>query len=65
MCIRYCIIREIFLPTKREVEEAKSIVEAYNNSKGGVISVDGKMVDEPVIRLMKKRLFLAGVVLKR
>ena len=59
------IIRERFLPTQREVEEAKSIVEAYNNSKGGVISVDGKMVDEPVIRLMKKRLFLAGVVLKR
>jgi len=59
------IIRERFLPTQQEVEEAKNIVEAYNSSKGGVISVDGKMIDEPVIRLMKKRLFLAGVVLKK
>jgi len=54
------IIKERFLPTEEELEEARKIIEAYSNSKGGVISVDGKMVDEPIVRLMKKRLWLSG-----
>ena len=58
------VIKERFLPTKEELEEAKKIIEAYSNSKGGAISVDGKMVDEPIVRLMKKRLRLSGIDLE-
>tara|TARA_Y100000590_G_scaffold79789_1_gene88591 strand:- start:12546 stop:13367 length:822 start_codon:yes stop_codon:yes gene_type:complete len=58
------IIKERFLPTKEEIEEAEKIIEAYSNSKGGAISVDGKMVDEPIVRLMKKRLWLVGIDLE-
>ena len=58
------IIKERFLPTKEELEEAKEIIEAYSNSKGGAISVNGKMVDEPIVKLMKKRLWLSGIDLE-
>ena len=31
------------------------------NSDGGAIAVDGKMVDEPIVKLMKKKLILVGL----
>ncbi len=54
------IIRRNFLPTDQEIEEAKEIIKAFANSDGGAIAVNGKMVDEPVVKLMKKKLMLAG-----
>ena len=54
------IIRRNFLPTDQEIEEAKEIIKAFANSDGGAIVVNGKMVDEPVVKLMKKKLMLAG-----
>ncbi len=57
-------IKERFLPTEEELKEAKKIIEAYSNTRGGAISVDGKMVDEPIVRLMKKRLWLSGTDLE-
>ena len=58
------VIKESFLPTKEDLEEAQKILKAFSKSKGGAISVDGKMIDEPIIKLMKKRLFLAGIDFK-
>jgi len=54
------IIRRSFLPTNQEIEEAKEVIKAFANSDGGAIAVNGKMVDEPVVKLMKKKLILAG-----
>ena len=42
------------------MSEAKEIIKAFANSDGGAIAVNGKMVDEPVVKLMKKKLMLAG-----
>ena len=50
-----------FLPSKEEIEEAKKTIKAFVKSDGGAIAVDGKMVDEPVVKLMKKKLILAGL----
>ena len=58
------VIKESFLPTKEDLEEAQKILKAFSKSKGGAISVDGKMIDAPIIKLMKKRLFLAGIDFK-
>ena len=58
------VIKESFLPTKEDLEEAQKILKAFSKSKGGAISVDGKMIDKPIIKLMKKRLFLAGIDFK-
>ena len=54
-------IKRNFLPSEAEIEEAKNIVKAFMNSDGGAIAVDGKMVDEPIVKLMKKKLILAGL----
>ena len=55
------VIKESFLPTKEDLEVAQKILKAFSKSKGGAISVDGKMIDEPIIKVMKKRLFQAGI----
>ena len=54
-------IKRNFLPSEAEIEEAKNIVKAFMNTDGGAIAVDGKMVDEPVVKLMKKKLILVGL----
>ena len=56
------IVHEIFTPTKEELEKSLEIVkaaEAADISKGGVITVNGKMVDIPVIAKAEKVVRLA------
>jgi citrate lyase beta subunit len=50
-----------FLPSEEEIKEAKKTLKAFENSDGGAIALDGKMIDEPVVKLMKKKLILAGL----
>ncbi|MHA1213174.1 MAG: hypothetical protein ACTSSH_12025, partial [Candidatus Heimdallarchaeota archaeon] len=54
-------VHKAFMPSKEEITKAKRIVKAYKDSikKGlGVISVDGRMVDLPVViraeRILKR-----------
>lgn len=56
------IVHEVFTPSKEEVEKALEIVNAAKEadiSKGGVITVNGKMVDIPVIAKAEKVVRLA------
>ena len=56
------IVHEIFTPSKEELEKSLAIVEAAskaNINKGGVITVNGKMVDIPVIAKAEKVVRLA------
>ena len=51
------IIHEMFTPNKDEVEKSLKIVKAAEEadiSRGGVITVDGKMVDIPIISKAEK-----------
>jgi citrate lyase beta subunit len=43
------VINRAFSPTKQEAEEASRIVAAFDASPGGAISVDGRMVDAPIV----------------
>lgn len=55
-------VHEIFTPTKEETSEALKIIEAAAKAeKGGigVITVDGKMIDKPIIEKSKKIIKLA------
>ena len=54
-------ILEAFLPTKKEIEEAKEILEAFNASPEGAVALQGKMIDLPVVKSMERRLRLAGI----
>ncbi len=50
-------INEIFSPNKNEIEHAKKIINAYQDSLKtgkGAFSVDGKMIDKPIIERAQK-----------
>ena len=41
---------------------AKQIIEAYETNNGGVLLVDGKLIERPVIASAKRTLALASTV---
>lgn len=43
------VIQEAFSPRAEEIERARRIVAAYEAQHGGVLLVDGKLVDRPVV----------------
>jgi citrate lyase subunit beta / citryl-CoA lyase len=52
MCIhpmQVAAVRQIITPTEQEVAWAQRILLAWNAGAGGVLQVDGKMVDRPVV----------------
>jgi citrate lyase subunit beta/citryl-CoA lyase len=53
-------VNDGFLPTEPEIKWALRVVEAVNSRGDGAISLDGKMVDRPVIDKAKKILEAAG-----
>lgn len=58
------LVNQVFAPDLKEIEEAKKILKEYELSlaKGkGVLQVDGKMVDLPVVERARKILDTAGV----
>ena len=56
------IIQKAFTPATAEVAWAKRIIEAYETNNGGVLLVDGKLIERPVIASAKKILALASTV---
>ncbi len=46
-------INTAFTPTDAELDEARRIVDAYQNSTTGVAVVDGKVVEKPVVMAME------------
>lgn len=58
------IIHEIFTPTEKEIEKARRIIEAACDAKErglGTVSVDGRMVDIPVVKRAHYILIKAGL----
>lgn len=43
------VINRIFSPTEKEILRAQKIVAAYEQEKKGAFSLDGKMIDKPII----------------
>jgi len=54
------VINEIFSPSAVEVERARRILAAFSASSSGVLTVDGSMVDEAVVRRARQILEMAG-----
>ncbi len=55
-------IQQAFTPAAADVAWAKQIVEAYETNNGGVLLVDGKLIERPVIASAKRILELASTV---
>lgn len=64
------IVNEIFMPTPREIEKARAILAGIREAQkrgSGVIAVDGKMVDRPVVLRAQRCIDLAiasGIISK-
>jgi len=59
------IAHEMFAPKPEDVEKAKRIVSAFDEAQAkgiGAISVDGKMVDAPIVERARKVLRLAQIL---
>ena len=57
------VIHEGFMPSSEEVEQAKQIIEAFEEAakKGlGVVSLGSKMIDPPVVKRAEKTMLLAA-----
>lgn len=54
------MVNEAFAPQAAEVEQARRIVAAFAAVGGGVFSLDGHMVDAPVLRLAQRTLAQGG-----
>ncbi|SEH17802.1 citrate lyase subunit beta / citryl-CoA lyase [Natronorubrum sediminis] len=50
------VINDVFTPTRAELEAAERIVEAFEESEGGVVRVDGQMIDRPVYEQARRTL---------
>lgn len=48
------IINAVFSPTKQEILRAEKIVAVYQKEKKGAFSLDGKMIDKPIIERSMK-----------
>jgi citrate lyase subunit beta / citryl-CoA lyase len=47
-------INETFSVTQKQINDAKKILKAYELKQTGVFSLDGKMIDEPIIERARK-----------
>jgi citrate lyase subunit beta/citryl-CoA lyase len=42
-------INRIFLPSDEEIAWARAVIQAVNQSEAAVVTLDGKMIDKPVL----------------
>ena len=54
------VINEMFSPSGAEVERARRILAAFSAGSSGVLTVDGSMVDEAIVRRARQILEMAG-----
>lgn len=53
-------VNAVFLPTREEVLEARAIIKALEDSKGGAALHNGKLIDRPIILAAERTLAKAG-----
>ena len=54
------IVKSSFMPSDQEIAWAHRVIEADQNSKGGAIKLDGRMIDRPVVLLAQRTIAIAG-----
>ena len=61
------LVKEIFSPTEKEIKHAERVLSAYKEALGrnsGVIALDGKMIDTPIVNRAERVLAYAAAVQK-
>ena len=58
------ILNEVFTPSKEEIIHAKKIVDQFNESNTGLVVIDGKLIEKPVLREMQRKILIAEKINK-
>ena len=58
------ILNEIFTPPKEEIDKAKKIIAQFNASNTGLVVIDGKLIEKPVLREMQRKILIADKINK-
>ena len=58
------ILNEVFTPPEDEILKAKKILEQFNNSNTGLVVIDGKLIEKPVLREMQRKILIADKINK-
>ena len=53
------IVNQVFSPSPAEVRQARTIVDAFEASETGLVVIDGKLIELPVVRSMRRTLAIA------
>ena len=56
------ILNEVFTPSNEEIMKAKRIIDQFNASDTGLVVIDGKLIEKPVLREMKRRILVADKI---
>lgn len=63
MCIhphQVPLATKAFTPSEQELAQARRIIDAHASAGGGVVTVDGRMIDEPLVRRARDMIAAAG-----
>ena len=58
------ILNEVFTPSDEEINKAKKIIDQFNASNTGLVVIDGKLIEKPVLREMQRRILVAEKISK-
>ena len=56
------ILNNIFTPSQEEISKAKRIVDQFNASDTGLVVIDGKLIEKPVLREMRRKILIADKI---
>lgn len=54
------IVKNAFMPTEEELTWAKRVIQADEESHGGAVKLDGRMIDRPVVLLARRTIAIAS-----
>ena len=57
-------INEIFTPSEEEISKAKRIMDQFKKANTGLVVIDGKLIERPVLREMQRKLLVANKINK-
>ena len=53
------VITRLFTPDERQIDQARKIIKAFEEAESGLVVVDGKLIEKPVLRSMHRILAIA------
>jgi len=53
------ILNDVFSPSEEDIAHAQKIVDAFAVAETGLVVVDGKLIEKPVLRAMTRTLAVA------